>query len=301
MELRVLNYFLAVAREGSVSRAAAALHVTQPTLSRQLMDLEEELGTRLFRRSSRTTSLTEDGVYFRRRAEEIVALAEAAQAEFRGQEGQLCGDIFIGGGETPVFSQLAMAAQRVRQQHPGVRFHLYSGNGNDVTEKLERGIIDFALLVDPVDVSRYESHTLSLRDTWGVLMRADAPESALPALTPAQLRGLPLLLSSQTRVDQMLSDWMGEDITRLNIAARGNLLYNISLLVQQGLGYAVTLRGIINTTGESDLAFRPLSPALESGIRLAWLKSRPLSRAARLWLKELRTLDAERAKTGKET
>lgn len=301
MELRVLNYFLAVAREGSVSRAAAALHVTQPTLSRQLMDLEEELGTRLFRRSSRTTSLTEDGVYFRRRAEEIVALAEAAQAEFRGQEGQLCGDIFIGGGETPVFSQLAMAAQRVRQQHPGVRFHLYSGNGNDVTEKLERGIIDFALLVDPVDVSRYESHTLSLRDTWGVLMRADAPESALPALTPAQLRGLPLLLSSQTRVDQMLSDWMGEDITRLNIAARGNLLYNISLLVQQGLGYAVTLRGIINTTGESDLVFRPLSPALESGIRLAWLKSRPLSRAARLWLKELRTLDAERAKTGKET
>ena len=288
MELRVLRYFLAVANEGSVSRAAASLHVTQPTLSRQLMDLEDELGTRLFRRSSRSTSLTESGVYFRRRAEEIVALADAAQAEFRTQEGLIAGDVFIGGGETPAFSLLAAAAQQVQTEHPGVRFHLYSGNGNDVAERLERGVLDFALFIDPVDVSRYEYLTLPARDTWGVLMRADAPLASEPCITPQQLAPLPLLLSSQSQIDALFSAWLGQDVTKLNIVARGNLLYNISVLVQQGLGYAVTLAGILNTA-DSGLVFRPLSPALTAGIHVAWLKSRPLSRAAQCWLATLRT------------
>lgn len=291
MELRVLRYFLAVANEGSVSRAAAALHVTQPTLSRQLMDLEEELGTRLFRRSSRSTTLTESGVYFRRRAEEIVALADAAQAEFRGQEGVVCGDVFIGGGETPAFALLAEAAQRVQTEHAGVRFHLYSGNGNDVAERLERGVLDFALFIDPVDVSRYHSLTLPVRDEWGVLMRAEAPLAAQPCITPQQLRGLPLLLSSQSQIDALFTAWLGEDVSKLTIAARGNLLYNLSHLVRQGMGYAVTLAGIINTAG-SGLVFRPLSPALTAGIHLAWVKSRPLSRPARLWLETLREVTA---------
>ncbi len=291
MELRVLRYFLAVANEGSVSRAAAALHVTQPTLSRQLMDLEEELGTRLLRRSSRSTALTESGVYFRRRAEEIVALADAAQAEFRGQGGDIIGDVFIGGGETPAFSLLAEAAQRVQAAHPGVHFRLYSGNGNDVAERLERGVLDFALFIDPVDVSRYHSLTLPVRDVWGVLMREDAPLAAQPCISPQQLRGLPLLLSSQSQIDTLFAAWLGEDVSKLNIVARGNLLYNLSLMVRQGLGYAVTLAGILNTAG-SGLVFRPLSPALSAGIHVAWVKSRPLSRAARLWLETLRGIAA---------
>lgn len=291
MELRVLRYFLAVANEGSVSRAAAALHVTQPTISRQLMDLEAELGTRLFRRSSRNTTLTESGVYFRRRAEEIVALADAAQAEFRGQEGVICGDVFIGGGETPAFALLAEAAQRVQAEHAGVRFHLYSGNGNDVAERLERGVLDFALFIDPVDVSRYHSLTLPVRDVWGVLMPETAPLATQSCITPQQLRGLPLLLSSQSQIDAFFTAWLGEDVSKLNIAARGNLLYNLSHMVRLGMGYAVTLGGILNTAG-SGLVFRPLSPALTAAIHLAWVKSRPLSRPARLWLNTLRHLTA---------
>lgn len=288
MELRVLRYFLAVANEGSVSRAAAALHVTQPTLSRQIMDLEEELGTKLFRRSSRSTTLTESGVYFRRRAEEIVALADAAQTEFRGQEDVISGDIAIGGGESPGFALLAAAAQRMQRDHPAVHFRLYSGNGNDVTERLERGVVDFALFIAPIDLSRYHTLELPLRDTWGVLMPADAALAENGSIRPEQLRDKPLIISSQSRVDTMLSEWFGEDVSRLNITARGNLLYNISHLVRQGMGYAITLGGIINTAGDSGLTFRPLQPPLEATLHLAWLKSRPVSRAAAVWLQTLR-------------
>lgn len=293
MELRVLRYFLAVANEGSVSRAAAALHVTQPTLSRQLMDLEEELGTKLFRRSSRSTTLTESGVYFRRRAEEIVALADAAQAEFRGQDGVIAGDIAIGGGESPGFALLAEAAQRVQSAHPGVHFRLYSGNGNDVTERLERGVLDFALFIAPIDLSRYHTLELPVRDTWGVLMPTDAPLAACDSIRPEQLRDMPLIISSQSRVDTMLSEWFREDVTSLHITARGNLLYNISHLVRQGMGYAITLDGIVNTTSDSGLTFRPLEPPLEATLHLAWLKSRPISRAAAVWLQTVRELIAE--------
>lgn len=293
MELRVLRYFLAVANEGSVSRAAAALHVTQPTLSRQLMDLEDELGTKLFRRSSRSTTLTESGVYFRRRAEEIVALADAAQSEFRGQEDVISGDIAIGGGESPGFALLAEAAQRVQRAHPAVHFRLYSGNGNDVTERLERGVLDFALFIAPIDLSRYHTLELPVRDVWGAMMPADSPLTACERIRPEQLRDKPLLISSQSRVDALLSAWFGEDISRLNIAARGNLLYNLSHLVRQGMGYAVTLDGIINTAGDSGLVFRPLEPPLEAALHLAWLKSRPISRAAAVWLDTLRALLAE--------
>lgn len=287
MELRVLKYFLAVAREGSVSRAAAALHVTQPTISRQIMDLEDELGTQLLRRSSRTTTLTENGVYFRRRAEEIVALADATSEEFCGTENEIRGEIATGGGETPGFSLLAHAAQLLRKEHPGVHFRLFSGNGNDVTERLERGLLDFALLIAPVDVSRYDTLTLPIQDTWGVLMRRDSPLAKRARITPTMLRGKPLIISSQSKVENMLSNWMSCDISRQNIAARGNLLYNLSIMVQQGLGHAITLGGIVHSGSGSPLVFRPLSPKLTASLHLCWLKSRPLSRAASLWLSAL--------------
>ena len=283
MELRVLRYFLAVAKEGSVSRAAVALHVTQPTLSRQIMDLENELGVQLFHRSSRATTLTESGIYFRRRAEEIVALADSTQREFRGTEDKLVGDIAIGGAETPGFSLLAEAARRVRQQHPGIHFRLFSGNANDAAERMESGVLDFALFIDPVDVHRYETLTLPIKDTWGVLMRRDSPLARHKRITPSMLHGKPLLISSQSQVESLLSDWMGSDITKQMIAARGNLLYNLALMVQKNLGFAITLGGIASTGPGSAFAFRPLSPKLEASLHLAWLKSRPMSRAAACW------------------
>lgn len=290
MELRVLRYFLAIAEEGSVSRAAAALHLTQPTLSRQIMELEEELGTKLLRRSSRRTTLTESGIYFRRRAEEIIAMADATQAEFQGQSALITGDISIGGGETPAFALLAEAAHRTRAAHPGISFRIHSGNGNDITERLERGLLDFALFIAPFDHSRYHTITLPVQDTWGVLMPTDSPLAAHTHITPAQLRDKSLLISSQSQIDDLLSDWFGQDISTLTIAARGNLIYNLSLMVQQGLGYAITLGGLIHTGGESPLTFRPLSPARRASLYLAWLKSRPISRAASVWLQTLQQL-----------
>ena len=287
MELRVLRYFLSVAREGSVSRAAAALHLTQPTLSRQIIDLEEELGTQLFRRGSRATTLTKSGVYFRQRAEEIVSLADATRREFRADDTDPTGDISIGGGETPAFSLLAAAAKRVHEKHHGVRFRLFSGNGNDVAERLERGLLDFALFIAPTDVSRYDILSLPAKDTWGVLMRTDASLAKKSRITPAMLRGKPLIISSQSQVENLLSEWMESDISEQNIVARGNLLYNLSHLVQQGMGYAITLSGIVSIAEGSPFVFRPLSPLLTASLHLAWLKSRPLSRAAKVWLDEL--------------
>ncbi len=271
-----------------MSRAAAALHVTQPTLSRQIMELEAELGTKLFRRSGRAMTLTENGIYFRRRAEEIVSLADAARREFRTTDEDIVGDISIGGGETPAFSLLAEAACNLRKKHPGVHFRLFSGNGNDVAERLERGLLDFALFIAPVDVSRYDTLPLPVKDTWGVLMRAKDPLAKRARISPAMLCGKPLIISSQSQVENMLSEWMQTDIMKQNIAARGNLLYNLSRMVQQGMGYAITLDGIADTSRSSNLAFRPLFPKLTASIYLAWLKSRPLSRSAEAWLKELR-------------
>ena len=301
MELRVLRYFLAVAKEGSVSRAATALHVTQPTLSRQIMNLEDELGTQLFRRSTRATTLTEDGVYFRRRAEEIMALADATAHEFRGEDNELAGTIAVGGAETPCFSLLAKAAKYVRENHPGVNFRLYSGNANDAAERMESGVLDFALFIDPVDVSRYETLMLPLKDTWGVLMRKDSPLAEHARITPAMLHGKPLLLSSQSQVETLLSNWMGSDITRQTIVARGNLLYNLALMVQQNLGYAVTLDGIAPTGPRGPLLFRPLSPKLEASLHLAWLKSRPMSRAAAEWLACLKSMIPHGARNEKSS
>lgn len=283
MELRVLRYFLAVAREESISRAAEFLHITQPTLSRQLMDLEEELGRRLFLRGGRRMTLTEEGLFLRKRAQEIVTLADRTAEEFRSTAEDISGDVHIGGGETRGMSFLAGAAGTMRSLYPHVSFHLFSGNAADVMERLDNGLVDFGVFIEPADLSRYEYIRLPVMDRWGVLMRRDSPLAQKEVLSPDDVAELPLICSRQALVANEISGWLGRSFDSLNIIGTYNLLYNASLLVEEGLGCALCLDGIIRC-GDGPLCFRPLFPRLEVGLALAWKKYRVFSRAAEKFL-----------------
>lgn len=287
MELRVLRYFLAVAREETISGAAESVHVTQPTLSRQMMDLEEELGKTLFLRGKRRITLTEEGMFLRKRAQEIVSLVEKTESEFSVAEKDISGDVWIGGGETDAMRLIARAVQGVQAAHPHIAYHLFSGNAEDVAERLDRGLVDFGILIEPANLTKYDFIKLPMTDTWGVLMRKDSPLAAKKTIRPDDLLGLPLLCSSQPLVKNEFSGWMGEAHDKLHIVTTYNLLYNASLLVEEGMGYALCLDKIIRTSGDSPLCFRPLEPRLEVGLDIVWKKHQIFSRAAAKFLEYL--------------
>ena len=288
MELRVLQYFLAVAREQSVSGAAEYLHLSQPTLSRQLKDLEEELGKQLFLRGNRKIPLTEEGMILRKRAEEIVNLVQKAEREITLNDEAIAGDIHIGAGETDAIRHLARAAGQIQQEHPQIRIHISSGDSANVTEELDKGLIDFGLLFDPKDLSKYQYLRIPQKDTWGVLMRRDAPLAKKEAIGPKDLWDKPLILSRQHRAGSALSMWLKREEADLNIVATYSLLYNGSILVDEGLGYAITLDKIINTQG-GNLCFRPLIPTLQAGLCVVWKKYQVLTKASELFLNTLQS------------
>lgn len=288
MELRVLRYFLAVAREESISAAAASLHLTQPTLSRQLMDLEAELGKTLFLRGNRKVTLTQDGVYLRKRANEILDLVEKTQAEFQTSQEPLSGDVYVGGGESDAMRLIARTAGALQSAHPQVHFHLYSGNADDVGERLEKGLLDFGILMGTADLSNYDYIQLPFYDTWGVLMRKDSPLAKRDGIRPEDLWDQPLIVSRQALMKSSLSNWLQRDFGALNIVSTYNLLFNASLMVEEGLGYALALDKLINTTGDSALCFRPLEPPLRSELHMVWKKYQVFSRAAAAFLELLR-------------
>ena len=294
MELRVLRYFLAVAREESISGAAEALHVTQPTLSRQMMELEEELGKTLFLRGKRKISLTEEGMFLRKRAQEIVTLVEKTESEFSAAEETISGDVHIGGGETDAMRLIARAAHRLQSAYPHIAYHLFSGNADDVTERLDRGLVDFGVFIEPADLSKYDFIKLPVTDIWGVLMRKDCPLAARATIRPQDLLGLPLLASNQHLVKNEFSGWFGEGYEKLNIITTYNLLYNASIMVEEGMGYALCLDKIVRTSGGSPLCFRPLEPKLEVGLHIAWKKYQFFSKAAEKFLECLQREIADR-------
>ena len=287
MELRVLRYFLAVAREGSMTGAANFLHVTQPTLSRQLKELEEELGTRLFVRHSHSVSLTPDGMRLRKRAEELVELMEKTKAELASSHENINGDIYIGCGETESISFLAQAAQNLQKKHPLIHYHIYSGDSERVMERLDKGLIDFGLLVGQMDVSRYDVIWLPMKDIWGVLMRKDSPLAEKETVCAEDLWDKPLIISHQTSINSEMFSWLKSDTSRLNIVATYDLVYNAAQFVKKGFGYVISLDRLINTTGDSSLCFRPLFPALEAELCIIRKKYQVLSRASNLFLKQL--------------
>ena len=290
MEIRVLRYFLTVAREGSITAAANSLHLTQPTLSRQLQDLEKELGQKLFIRGKYKVSLTPEGMMLRKRAEEIVTMVEKTEAEFQSISNIIQGDIYIGCGETDSMKHIAKVMKEIQTQYPEIKFHIYSGNAEDVTEKLDKGLLDFGVLIQPIDLSKYDNITLPDKDVWGIIARNDSPISGKKLASLDDLTGAPLIASRQMSkkysADSGFLDWFGEEFEKLNIVATYNLVYNAAIMVEAGMGYAVTLDKLINTTN-SNLCFRPLSPRLESGLDIVWKKYQVFSPAAKLFLEKL--------------
>ena len=292
MELRVLRYFLAIVREESISKAAEALHLTQPTLSRQIMELEEELGIKLLNRgkNNRKVTLTNEGRLFRKRAEELVELADKMRSEFSAAEGPVSGDIYIGSGETEAMGLIAQTATELQKEYPHIRYHLFSGNAADVTERLDDGLLDFGVLVGEADMTRYDYLPLPAADVWGVLMRKDSPLAEKSVVTQKDLSEIPLILSRQSLSNNELSGWYGGAFDEFNVVATYNLIYNAALMVSSGFGYAVALDKLVNTTGNSDLCFRPLAPRLEARLSIVWKKHRGFSKAAELFLEKLRYL-----------
>nr|WP_263326914.1 LysR family transcriptional regulator [Neobacillus sp. Marseille-Q6967] len=293
MELRVLRYFLAVAREGSITGAADFLHVTQPTLSRQLKDLELELGKKLFIRSSHSINLTDEGMLLRKRAEEIVDMVDKLEAEFSSMEETISGDVYIGGGETDAMKQIARVVKDIKLSYPNIRYHLYSGNEEDVTERLDKGLLDFGILIQPADLSKYNYINIPAKDVWGVVMRKDSPLAFKDTIQAVDLLNVPLICSRQA-MKQTLSknefvNWFGEDFDKLNVVTTYNLAYNAAIMVEEGIGYAVTLDKIVNTSSDSNLCFRPLEPRLESGLNIVWKKHQVFSAASDMFLKEIQS------------
>ena len=287
MELRVLQYFLAVAREQNISSAAESLHLSQPTLSTQLKALEEELGKQLLIRGtkgSRKVLLTEEGMLLRKRAEEILELVRMTEREISLSDEVIAGDVYIGTGESDMIRIFARAAKRIQEKYPDIHFHILSGNSAFVKEHLDRGLIDFGVVYSPVDTTVYSSIKVPIRDTWGVLMRKDSPLAQEDVIQPQDLWDKPLILSAQKTDAWPMSSWFGQDITRLNIVATYNLVFNASLLVEEGLGYAVCFDKLINVSGDSKLCFRPLSPKMEAEASIIWKRYQLLSKAAQKFM-----------------
>lgn len=292
MELRVLHYFLAVAREQSISAAAQSLHLSQPTLSTQLKALEDELGKQLLIRGtkgSRRVLLTEEGMILRKRAEEILSLVQRTESEISHSDEHIVGDVYIGAGETDIVRFFAEAAKRIQRRHPDIHYHILSGNADYVLENLDKGLIDFGLMFGNIEQNKYEFIPLPVKDRWGVLMRADSPLAAKPAVAPEDLYDKPLIVSAQQDAGQSLSHWLGRELYDLNVVATYNLVFNASLLVDEGLGCALCLDKLINTSGSS-MCFRPFDPPLEAAASVFWKKYQVLSRASSTFLDELRKL-----------
>ena len=292
MEIRVLRYFLAIAREGSITGAANFLHVTQPTLSRQIHDLEEELGQQLFTRGSHNMTLTAEGMILRKRAEEIISMVDKTEAEFISMEHIIGGDIYIGGGETEAIKLVARIAKELRETYPSIHYHLYSGNAEDVTERLDKGLLDFGILIQPANISKYDYLNIPAKDTWGVVMRKDSPLAEKETIRREDLLDVPLICSRQVMLRERSHNefiaWFGDDFDKLNVVTTFNLFYNAAIMVDSGMGYAISLDKLANTSEESNLCFRPLEPKLESGLNIVWKKYQVFSPAAEVFLQRLR-------------
>ncbi len=293
MELRVLQYFLAIAREQSIVRAAESLHLSQPTLSTQIKALEEELGKQLLIRGtkgSRKISLTEEGMILRKRAEEIMNLVQKTENEITLSDQVVVGDVYIGTGETDAVRLVAKAARSLYKTYPGIHYHISSGNAEFVQEQLEKGLIDFGIIFGSVDSTKYNSVKIPHKDVWGVLMRRDSPLAEKESITPEDLWDKPLIISQQENGNKELTEWIRRGLSELEIVATYNLIFNASLMVEEGLGYAVCFDKIINTSGNSNLCFRPLSPKREDDMSIIWKKYQVFSKACEKFMMKLKEI-----------
>ena len=284
MDIRTMQYYLAVVREGTISAAAEALHVAQPSLSRQMKELEAELGVSLFERGNRKISLTEEGMVLRKRAEEMVRLMQMTEEEISQIKNHVSGSVRIGAGESISFHYLSRAAASLAEEHPDIRFHITSGDTHDLMDELNNGLIDFAVIFTEVDHSLYQSLPLPAEDSFGVLMPKGCPLAAKNVIRVSDLNSLPVIVSRAS-----VPYFSGSvEFSSLNIVATYNLIYNASLLVEDGLGYALCFDSLINTTGDSPLCVRPLVPQIKHAGNLIWKKYQVFSPAVQMFIDRIR-------------
>lgn len=284
MEIRVLEYFLAIAREETISGAAKALHITQPTLSRQMRDLEDEIGKQLFIRSNKKITLTDEGILLRQRAEEIVSLINKTEQELITMDSVLSGSIYIGSGECQTLRIITNAMKEMQKLHPGVKFNIHSGNGPDIIEKIDNGLIDFGMITKHPKISNYNHLEMPIKHHWGLLMLKDDPLAKLKTISFNDIKDKPLIISKETSENSKLVEWFNNDIDHLNIISKYSLLFNATLMVEDGLGYAVCFDNLVNTTGNSNLCFRALEASPEVTYYFIWKKYQVLNKASQCFL-----------------
>lgn len=272
MEIRVLKYFLAVAREENITKAAESLHITQPTLSRQLMQLEEELNAQLFIRGKNRITLTQEGMLLRRKAEEIVDLSDKTEREFLQREDFIAGEIYIGAGETFAMHWVAKMIKEFNNDYPQIQYHLFSGQADDIKERIDKGLIDLGVLTEPVDIEKYDFARINHKEKWGVIAPINSAIAKKDYVTPQDLIKEPLLIPHRSIVQHEIANWFGEDHENLNIIATHNLIYNAAIWVAEGMGYAFTIDKLFYGSKDIPVRFVPLYPALETGTVIVWKK-----------------------------
>jgi DNA-binding transcriptional LysR family regulator len=285
MEIRVLKYFLMAAREENITKAANLLHLTQPTLSRQLMQLEEELGVTLFKRSKHRIILTEDGMLLRRRAEEIVSLAEKTKEDFLNKNEQLAGTVSVGSGELQSSEFLMHLVSEFQKENPLVQFSMYSGNSDNIKERIENGLLDIGLLQEPVDISKYSFVRTPVKEQWGVLACEESELAKKEYIVPSDLAEIRVIMPGRKNLQNELGNWLGKYLEHVRIIASGNLLYNLAILARESNSCVLTLKMSCSYPG---MRFIPLRPAIESNTVLVWKKAQPFSDAAASFIKYIK-------------
>ena len=292
MDIKSLTYFLTAAREGSITKAANSLNLTQPNLSRQINNLEKEIGKKLFIRSNYSIKLTSDGVLLKKRAEEIIDMIEKTRMEFKSSDDVIAGDIYIGCAETYYIKLIADVIKGLRQSYPKIIYHIHSGAYSEITEKLDKGLLDFGILIGDIDLSKYDYIDIPYKEVYGLLMRKDSHLSKNKFIEKHDLFDIPIMCPKIFFNNKMqtskFSEWIGNDFDKLNIILSYNLIYNAALMVEEGIGYALTIDKLVNTTNTSDLCFIKLNPRLEIELRVVWKKNQVFSEASKIFLEKLK-------------
>lgn len=277
MEIRILKYFLTVAREENITKAAETLHITQPTLSRQLAQMEEEMGVTLFIRGTRKITLTHEGMLLRRRAEEILELVDKTEKEMTQQQKLVEGTVSIGCGDLYAVQILAKLMSNFTNLYPNVTFDLYTATADHIRERIDRGLTDVGLLLEPVDLSKYDFVRMKHKERWIVILPLDSPLVHKEYITANDLLSYPLILPNRLNMQSELANWFGDSFTQLNVLLKSNLTSNAAIMVQQGMAYAIVIEGSISFWDQKKITYRPLSPALFSTTALAWKREQPFS------------------------
>ena len=293
MEIRVLNYFLTVAREENITRASEVLYLTQPTLSRQLTQLEEELGTQLLIRGKRKVTLTEAGVLFKKRAEEIMEMIGKAEKELKEQDELINGKISIGSGEMEASKIFPSLFKNFNEKYPKVSYELYTGNADQIKEKIDQGLLDFGLLLEPVNIEKYDFIRLGVKEKWVALMKPDDPYAEKEFVTPWELSQKPLIMVKRAGVRNELANWFGDYYEKLSVFAEHNMTNHASILVEQGLGYALVLEGSVYFYDKNKICYKPLFPELTAGSVIVWKKNQVFSHTSKRFLEYIKNFIKE--------